>query len=111
MGVLTSNVDEQANLQVTCTPGTAYDIGLNEGGGAGATTSVRKMTAAGVTIDYELYQDPGRSVNWGNTVGTDTRDDTGTGSAQTFAVYGRVPPQATPAPAVYSDTIPVTVTF
>lgn len=112
VGVLTSNVDQQANLQVTCTPGTDYDIGLDEGEGDGATTTIRKMTsAADATVDYGLFQDAGRSGNWGDTVGTDTVGSTGTGSAQSFTVYGRIPPQATPAPGVYNDTITVTVTF
>ena len=48
---------------------------------------------------------------WGNTVGTDTQAATGTGAAQTYTIYGRIPPQTTPAPATYSDTITVTVTY
>jgi len=111
VGVLTENIDEQANIEVTCTPGTDYDIGLDVGTGIGATITVRKMTAAGATIDYGLYQNPARDVNWGNTPTADTLADTGTGAAQTHTVYGRVPPQATPAPATYNDTITVTVTF
>ncbi|WP_114966626.1 spore coat U domain-containing protein [Alkalilacustris brevis] len=111
VGVLTSNVDEQADIEVTCTPGTDYDVGLNEGAGPGGTIAVRQMEAAGATIDYGLYQDSARSVNWGNTPPTDTVPGTGTGTAVTHTVYGRVPPQATPAPATYTDTITVTVTF
>ncbi len=111
VGVLTSNIDEQANIEVTCTPGTDYDVGLDEGTGDGATITVRRMTGAGATIDYGLFQDTGRSVNWGNTPPTDTVSDTGTGSVVTHTVYGRVPPQTTPATGVYNDTITVTVTF
>ncbi|MGN8543862.1 spore coat protein U domain-containing protein [Bradyrhizobium sp. 13971] len=36
---------------------------------------------------------------------------TGTGLAQNLAVYGRVLPQGTPSPGVYSDTVVVTVTY
>jgi spore coat protein U-like protein len=58
-----------------------------------------------------LYSDSGRTTNWGNTVGTDTVSGTGTGSAQSLTAYGRIPSQPTPAPATYSDTIVVTLTY
>lgn len=35
----------------------------------------------------------------------------GSGVAQTFTVHGRVPPQNTPPPGNYSDTVVVTVTY
>lgn len=52
-----------------------------------------------------------RTTVWGNTVGTDTVSATASGSAQSHTVYGRVPPQTSPAPASYTDTITVTVTY
>ena len=69
------------------------------------------MTSGGATINYSLYNNSGRTTNWGNTIGTDTVSSTGTGASQSFTVYGRVPAQTTPAPATYSDTITVTVTY
>jgi spore coat protein U-like protein len=69
------------------------------------------MTSGGVTVNYSLYSDSGRATNWGNTVGTDTVSSTGTGALQSFTVYGQVPAQTTPAPATYTDTITVTVTY
>ena len=110
-GVLTANVDQSSTIQVQCTNTTPYNIGLDAGTGSGATVTSRKMTSGGSTINYSLYSDSGRTSNWGNTVGTDTVASTGTGASQSFTVYGRVPPQTTPAPATYSDTIPVTVTY
>jgi spore coat protein U-like protein len=62
-------------------------------------------------IQYELYRDSARSQRWGNTPGTDSSDDTGSGSAQTATVYGRVPAQAVTAAGTYSDTVTVTLTF
>ncbi|WP_410254138.1 Csu type fimbrial protein [Paracoccus aminovorans] len=110
-GVLTSDVDATATLQVACTNSTPYDIGLDEGTGSGATITTRQMTAAGATIGYQLFRDSGRTTNWGDTVGTDTLASTGTGSAQAFTVYGRVLAQTTPAPGTYTDTVTVTVTY
>jgi len=37
--------------------------------------------------------------------------NTGTGSSQSFTVYGRIPTQTTPSPDTYTDTITVTVTY
>ncbi len=110
-GVLAANVDQSSTLQVQCTNTTPYNIGLNAGTGAGATVAIRKMTNGGNTINYSLYTDSGRTIVWGNTVGTDTVAATGNGAAQSYTIYGRVPAQTTPAPAAYSDTITVTVTY
>ena len=110
-GVLGTDVDATATMEVTCTDTTPYDIGLNEGLGAGATTSVRQMTSGGETIAYALFQDAGRVTNWGNAVGADTQPATGMGDAQSFTVFGRVLAQATPAPGTYTDTVTVTVTY
>jgi spore coat protein U-like protein len=110
-GVLVSNVDSTSALRVQCTSGTPYNIGLNAGLGSGATVAVRKMTNGASTINYSLYTTAARTTVWGNTVGTNTVAGTGNGAAQSHTVYGRVPAQTTPAAAVYTDTITVTVTY
>jgi len=111
-GVIGSNRDATSSIVVQCTNGTAYNIGLNEGLGSGATTSSRKMTGPGAaTIGYSLYTDTSRSSIWGNTVGSNTVSSNGTGSAQTYTVYGRVSAQTTPAPGSYADTVTVTLTY
>src|SRR5215831_17155607 len=86
-----SPTDSTATISVTCTTGTTYTVALDAGLGSGATTSSRKMTFTGHTIDYGLYQDSSRSTNWGNNVGTDTEAGTGNGSVQSLTVYGRMP--------------------
>jgi len=109
-GMLTANIDANGLLSVTCTPSTAYTIGLN-GGTANAAPGARQMTKGGETITYALYQNSARTQLWGNTIGTDTVAAAGTGLAQNFTVYGRVPPQASPSAGTYTDTIVVTVTY
>lgn len=106
-----ANVDSNATLSVTCTNTTPYNVGLGAGSGSGATVSSRKMTSAGSTISYSLYANSGRSVIWGETVGSDTVAGTGTGGQQTRTIYGRVPAQATPPPGTYSDNVVITVTY
>ena len=110
-GILSTNIDNTTIFSVTCTTSTPYNVGLNAGTGTGATVATRKMTSGPSTVSYTLYSDTGRTTVWGNTVGTDTVAGTGNGSAQTLTVYGRVPPQTTPAPGTYTDTITVTVTY
>jgi spore coat protein U-like protein len=62
-------------------------------------------------LHYHLYSDSGHTVNWGNTVGTDTVSMTGSGVAQTLTVYGQVPAGQFVTPGSYSDTITVTLTY
>jgi spore coat protein U-like protein len=106
-----SPTDSSANITVTCTTGTTYTVALDAGLGSGATTSSRKMTFSSHTIDYGLYQDSSRSTNWGNNVGTDTEAGTGSGSAQTLTVYGRIPIAQYLNPGAYTDTVTVTVNY
>lgn len=111
-GILASDIDATTTLSVQCTDGTAYDIGLDAGTGAGATIATRKMTGpASATIDYLIYSDPGRTQLWGVSIPADTVSGTGDGAQQDYTVYGRVPGQTTPAAGTYTDTITVTVTF
>jgi spore coat protein U-like protein len=110
-GVIAVNIDNTSTLTVTCTNGMPYNVGLDAGTGTGATIATRLMTASSNTVNYTLYQDLGRSILWGNTVGTNTVSGTGSGSAQAITVYGRVPTQSTPAPASYGDTVMVTVSY
>jgi spore coat protein U-like protein len=110
-GVLITNVDATSTITATCTNGTPYAIGLDAGTGPGATVAARILRAAGKHVTYSLYQDAARTLVWGNTGGSDTVGSTGTGSGQALTVYGRVPAQSTPAPATYSDTIVVTLTY
>ena len=110
-GVLSANVDATSTISVQCTNTTPYTISLNPGTGSGATVAARLMTFSSTTVTYSLYRDASRTLVWGQTIGTDTVAGTGNGSAQAYTVYGRVPAQTTPAPATYTDTITVTVTY
>jgi spore coat protein U-like protein len=112
---ITSNIDAQADITVSCTKDQAYwvslDAGLNDGG-SGITA--RKMLKGSDTINYQLYRDSGRTQVWGLTNGgtPDVVSDTGDGGNKTHTVYGRVPSgQANPAVGTYNDTITVTVNY
>ncbi|HJW42555.1 MAG TPA: spore coat U domain-containing protein [Rhizomicrobium sp.] len=110
-GVLVANTDTTATFTVQCSNTTPYNVGLDAGTTAGGTTTTRLMNNSGTTVSYKMYSDSGHTTNWGNVVGTDTVAGTGNGAQQTLTIYGRVPAQTTPAPATYSDTVTVTVTY
>lgn len=111
-GVINSNIDQTSTLNVQCTNTTPYNIGLNAGvNGGTVATRLMKGGPSNETIGYSLYTTSARTVVWGNTVLTDTVAGTGNGAQQTYTIYGRVPPQTTPAAGNYLDTITVTVTY
>ncbi|MGA2349106.1 MAG: spore coat protein U domain-containing protein [Terracidiphilus sp.] len=105
-------INSTSTISVTCTDLAPYNVGLNAGTSTGATVTTRKMTGPGAALlNYKLFSDAGHSINWGNTVGTDTVTGTGTGAVQALTVYGQLPAGQTPARGAYSDTITVTVTY
>jgi spore coat protein U-like protein len=109
--ITTGNYDATTTFVVQCTNTTPYTIALDKGTTTGGTTTTRLMTNSGTggTVKYTLWQDAGHSTNWDDT--SSLVNSNGTGDPQTFTVYGRVPAQTTPAPATYTDTITVTVTY
>jgi spore coat protein U-like protein len=110
-GAITANVDSTAQVIPQCSNGLPYSLSL-DGGLSGATDPAqRKMSKSSEQIIYGLYRDAGRSQPWGSTLGTDTVAGNGTGLNQSLTIYGRVPPQTTGSPGVYSDTIIVTVSY
>lgn len=110
VGSLSTMVDGQSLLSLQCTRGTAYTVAL-DGGLSGATDpTARKMTTGSESVLYGLYQDSARTLPWGVSASA-TSGGTGTSTVQSIPVYGRVPPQATPSPGTYSDTVVLTVTY
>jgi spore coat protein U-like protein len=107
-----AQLDAQSQISLTCTSGTAWNVGLNQGTFAGATVTTRKMTGPGSSsMSYSLFRNSARSQNWGNTVGTDTVSGTGSGSSQSVTVFGRVPGAQNLPAGSYQDTIIATITF
>jgi spore coat protein U-like protein len=105
-------IDATSIISVTCTLTTTYNVGLNAGTASGATVTNRSMTGpSSALLRYQLFSNSGHTVNWGNTVGTDTVSGTGTGLAQSLTVYGQIPAGEYATPGSYSDTITATVTY
>lgn len=109
-------LDAAGALNVNCTSGTPYTIGLN--GGVNTTGTVAAPVAGdrrmrrGATTDYlayELYQNTGRTTFWGNTTGS-WLAGTGTGASVSVPVYGRAVSTNNTAGA-YEDTVTATITY
>jgi len=110
-------VQGSGQIQVSCTDGTPYDLGLDGGqhsSGANATQPTqgdRHMSHLGTDlIQYDLFQDPAHHLFWGNQIGIDTVQGVGDGAIQTIVVYGTVPSTNAPA-GIYSDIVTVSLTF
>lgn len=115
----TSSADSDATAAIssTCTAGGAAKITMSEGGSKleGSTTAVpkRAMKTSGETpqmLAYHLYSNTDRTTVWGNTADTG-KGVTGTGSAVTTTVYGRIPKSQVVGAGTFTDTVAVTITY
>jgi len=106
-------LDQTGDFQVRCNKNTnatlALDDGLNASGG------VRRMndSVSGDFLNYALFQDAGRSIAWGSSIGVDTKAYVATTSSfSTQTIYGRIPAgQDAAAVGSYVDTVTITVSF
>ncbi|MET0182525.1 MAG: spore coat U domain-containing protein [Caulobacterales bacterium] len=108
--IAASNVDAATTVSLTCTNGTPYHLGISLGAGTGASMATRYMKQGANQLGYTLYQNGARTTLWGTATG-DSLAGSGTGSAATINVYGRIPMQQAVPAGSYSDTITVTVTW
>ncbi len=105
--------DTRSQIIVNCTNTTRWNVGLNPGTYPGATVRTRRMTGSrfGSSLSYDLYRNSARTLNWGQTIGSDTVAGTGTGDPQILHVFGRIPALQAPPAGGYRDSITATVTF
>ncbi len=96
-------------VTVTCTKNVSYAIALNQGLGTGATVTNRSMKSGSNVLGYGLYTDAARSINWGDSAGTNWVTGRGTGRAQKHNIYAEVPANEYSNVATYSDTITASV--
>jgi spore coat protein U-like protein len=104
-------VSSTSSVTVQCTNTTPYTVGLDKGLGSGASVTNRLMTNGSATLGYALFSDTARTVNWGQTSGTDTVAGTGSGSVQTLTVYGKIAGSLYVTPGSYTDTITASITY
>ncbi|UGQ31190.1 spore coat U domain-containing protein [Acinetobacter calcoaceticus] len=109
----------QGAVNSTCNFGTPYSIYLGDGNNR-ISGGFRRMTNGNNEfIPYQLYKDSNYSTVWDatggvtNVGGAGGVSKTGSGSAQTTTVYGKIPQGTSIAstPGNYSDSVVVTVTY
>lgn len=110
-GLITRPRDQTSVVELECTPGSAYQVGLDMGRHSAAGR--RRMQRDGGTdhVAYALYSDPGRLRPWGNSLDIDTVSGTGTGIAQQLIVHGRIPAGQVAPAGGYRDVVTVIVTY
>ncbi|WP_336170306.1 Csu type fimbrial protein [Acinetobacter sp. 161(2023)] len=109
----------QGAVNTTCNSGTPYSIYLSDGDNRISGGFRRMSHGNNEFIPYQLYKDAAYSSVWDATGGVNSVggaggvSGTGTGTAQTTPVYGKIPQGTTIAskPTNYSDSVVVTVTY
>ncbi len=100
-----------ATISVNCSNGASYQVSL--GGGSNQSGAQGGMPGPGGSLlSYELYSDSARTAAWGDGSALGARvSATGTGSAQSLTVYGRIPAGQSVAAGSYADSVVVTVEY
>jgi spore coat protein U-like protein len=103
----------QTAITLTCGADTTVEVSLDAGTGTGGNTSRRQLRQDAGTdrMDYDLFQDPARTIHWGDRSGRDTLEVHTTGVPQTVPIYGEIPAGQRVRDGTYSDMITVTVHY
>jgi spore coat protein U-like protein len=100
----------QSTIQLLCGSGATAEIALD----AGLTPGSRRaliQDGGNDRLDYDLFQDPGRTIHWGDRSGRDTLEMQTTGQPQTVPIYGEIPAGQRARDGSYSDMITITVHY
>ena len=103
----------QTTISLHCGTGQTAELSLDAGSGPGGNTNRRRMEQNSGTdrLDYGLFQDPGRTIHWGDRSGRDTLEVQTTGAPQAIPIYGQIPGGQRARDGTYSDTITIRVTY
>jgi spore coat protein U-like protein len=103
----TTPLDQTGTFTVRCVKGVTANVGLDDGLNTG-----RQMSDGGSELlDYELYQDAGRTTVWGETGGARYSYTAANRSAATLTIYGRIPAGQDVAAGSYTDTVVASAEF
>jgi spore coat protein U-like protein len=100
----------QTNISLTCSGGITVELSLDTGTSPGRPRRLSQESGTD-RLEDDLYQDPGRTIYWGDRSGVDTLEVLTTGVAQTVPIYGEIPAGQRAREGTYSDVITITVHF
>lgn len=101
------NSDGAGTVSVSCDVAASYSIAISSGNGSYGS---RWMASGAHQLVYNLYREASRSTIWGDGTGG-TAVVSGTGTAATHTIYGRIPSRQNVYAGSYSDNIVVTITY
>jgi spore coat protein U-like protein len=103
----------QTTIELQCGAETTAEIALDAGTGSTRNTSRRRLQqdSGSDRLDYDLFQDAGRTIHWGDKSGSDTKEVLTTGAPQTVPIYGEILARQRARDGTYSDMITVTVQY
>jgi spore coat protein U-like protein len=109
----TTPVLGQTNIQLLCAPGTTAEIALDAGSAPGGRTTRRtlRQESGSDRMDYDLFQDAGRTIHWGDRSGDDTKEVLTADAPLTVPIYGEIPGGQRVRDGTYSDVITVSVSY
>lgn len=96
-------------VNLTCTNSIPYYLEIDDGSYSSGYL-LRRMSNGGNYISYQLFRDNSYIQNWG-TAADGMTGLTGTGSLQSYTIYGKVPGYQNIPAGLYSDIAVVTVTY
>lgn len=103
--------DGTSTVNVTCTGGGAYTVGL--GNGLHNVVAQRNLQSGANLLAYELFKEVGHTNRWGD-AGAELVSGTGNDAEQSLTVYGQIAAGQTLVSGngtPYTDTILVTLTY
>ena len=111
---LSTALQVNGSVTITCTKGSATTIGLDPGLHAAQAVGTTRAMAQGVIdyLSYEVYQDSGHTTVWGNSgAALFTPPVAPSKAARTYTIYGSVPPAQSSTTGAYTDSVVATVNF
>jgi spore coat protein U-like protein len=110
-----ADTDVYSNMQLRCTPGTAWTVSFDQGqhADAGSTciTPLRRVSNGSQTLGYSMFKDGARTQVFGCDTGNGI-SDVGTGDFQFPFVFLRFPAgQPVAVQDVFTDVVVATLTF
>jgi spore coat protein U-like protein len=109
----TTPVHGQTTIQLLCAPGTTAEIALDAGAAPVGNTLRRNLQqeSGNDRMDYDLFQDAGRTIHWGDRSGNDTKEVLTADAPLTVPIYGEIPGGQRVRDGTYSDVITISVSY
>ena len=95
-------------IRIKCVQNTSVKITMDSGNSGNVQQRYMQNSVSGQKIWYNLYTEATHTTVWDNVTGITIQ---ATGVDQWLPVYGLVPAQTSPSIGVYTDVIPVTITW